>query len=229
MKTNLKKMDSFINVYVKPTVLNFINTENVTEFDNFIQSMKEDLHFVIDCCCPPYKQDTVAYKEFVFEILIYVCHKQQLLFVKIIYEQLFLRELQRIYFCLYNSVKDESYYTYLLFMCCEKGLLDIFQWLIQKEKIDIHQLFQNKHCLFIKACENGHLSIVQYIQTIKPFWYKIKDKKYLCKYNNCIRTDNEYLQKMYVLWLSNHLISPNPQCIFYQLPHEVSRYIAYFL
>ena len=98
------------------------------------------------------------------------------------------------------------------------------KWLLQiKPSINISE---DNDYTFCRACANGKLEIAVWLQTLKPYLYKINydiNGKYVSYY---VRTKEEarWQQTKYLVWLSS-LQSPNKQSIIYKLPNDVLRYI----
>ena len=80
------------------------------------------------------------------------------------------------------------------------------------------------------ACENGHLKVCQWLQSLKPYLYVIHYYKNGGYESYSIRSKEEakWQQRKYLVWLASNE-SPNKESILYKVPQDVSRYIINML
>jgi hypothetical protein len=125
---------------------------------------------------------------------------------------------------------------------CYKNNLQLAKWIYQiNSSLDVTV---NDHELFKYTCHNDLIEIARFIQQIQPYYYIIlsqytsqEDKYFYNDYKNSvkikyhwkfhIRSEKEarFQERLLPLWLSSNN-SPNKNCLLYQLPRDISRYIV---
>ena len=100
------------------------------------------------------------------------------------------------------------------------------KWLLQiKPSINISE---DNDYTFCRACANGKLEIAVWLQTLKPYLYKINydiNGKYVSHY---VRTKAEakearWQEIKYLVWFGKK--NSNKKCMLNKLPSDIVRYI----
>ncbi len=66
---------------------------------------------------------------------------------------------------------DECINGFYEYICCEEGNIQVAKWLFNI--LPPFDITNNNDYIFVKACENKHVDIAEWIQSLKPYRYKL--------------------------------------------------------
>jgi hypothetical protein len=135
---------------------------------------------------------------------------------------------------------------YIFRRVCQYGQLNVAQWLLQV-KPDINISAENESA-FRNTCDNAfltdsrlninlkrtiirtplslqHLEIAKWLQSLKPYLYKIEySTDNYNYYYICSKEEERWQRRKQLVWLASN-DSPDKNNLFYRIPEDVSRYI----
>lgn len=137
------------------------------------------------------------------------------------------------------TLMQKSNNYYIFHYACYNNNFRLAKWIYQiNPSLDVTI---NYHELFRYTCYNNYIEIAQLIQQIQPYMYTILSQyttqgkyyyidygvniKYHWKFHIRTLKEAHFQERLLPLWLIS-TNSPNKNCLLYQLPRDISRYIV---